>query len=437
MILKKKKLSSALQLSAVETRQFKTETLSVCMILPIDENQSPASLLALSVLKRGTQKYPTQGDLNKKLDSLYATSLSLRSNRLAGRSLLGFTADMLDRQYTDSSVDVFGETLDVICQMLFHPLRDENGRFLDRYVESERGTQCDAIEAQINNPRTYAMKRCREIMFEGDVYGVDLLGTVEGVRAIDGDKLAQVYRSLVTNTRYEVFYVGSRTLEEVENQLNEHLLPLLAHAKTDAMERGCAWSREGDVRRVDEELPLSQSRLVLGFRTDTLLCDDDFYAVLVLNEIYGASPISKLFMNVRERLSLCYQCGSSYDPHKGVIFASGGIDGAAREKAEAEMLHQLSDIKEGKITKAELEAAKKSLLNNHRAVSDSPSGIEAFYMSRGEWDIHLSPEESMKKIVRISMKDVVRVAQKITLDTVYFLMGNGESDEEGADDEID
>lgn len=432
MILKKKKLSPVLNLSAVGTSQFKTETLSVCMILPIDANRSPVSLLALSVLKRGTEKYPSQGELNKKLDSLYATSLSLRSNRIGGRNVLGFSADMLGEKYTDPSVEVFGETLDVICQMLFHPLRDENGRFLHRYVESEKGTQCDTIEAQINNPRAYAMKRCREVMFKGDGYGVSLLGTVERVNAIGHDELVEAYRNLVENSRYEVFYVGSRSIEEVENRLFEQLLPSLSHNGVPFFEKETAWTREGGVRRVDEEMPLAQSRLVLGFQTGTLLCDADFYPMLVLNEIYGVSPISKLFMNVRERLGLCYHCSSLYDAHKGVIFALSGIDCADREKAEAEMLRQLADIKTGNISKAELEAAKKSLLNNYRSVADSPSSIESFYMGRGEWGISVSPEECMKKIQKVSMKDVVRVAEKVTLDTVYFLEGKGkeETDEE-------
>lgn len=432
MILKKKKLSPALNLSVVQTSKFKTEMLSVCMILPIDAHRSPVSLLSLSVLKRGTEKYPTQGALNLKLDSLYATSLSLRSNRIGGRNVLGFSADMLDRKYTDPSVDVFGETLDVICQMLFHPLCDEKGRFSSRYVESEKTTQCDTIESQINNPRTYAMKRCREIMFEGDAYGVSLLGTVERVKAIDLDELMDAYRTLVGKSRYEVFYVGSRGVDEVEARLKEQLMPSLLHTETPFFAQEKAWSREGNIRRVDEEMPLSQSRLVLGFQTGTVLGDEDFYSVLVLNEIYGPSPISKLFMNVRERLSLCYQCNSLYDAHKGVIFALAGINAADREKAEAEMLRQLDDIKAGKITKAELEAAKRSLLNNYRSVADSPSSIESFYMSRGEWGICISPEESMKKIAKVSLKDVLRVAERVKLDTVYFLEGNGkeETDED-------
>lgn len=432
MILKKKMLTPALTLSAVQTSQFKTETLSVCMILPVDAERSPVSLLTLSVLKRGTEKYPSQGALNKKLDSLYATSLSLRSTRIGSRSVLGFCADMLGERYTDPSVNVFGETLDVICQMLFHPLRDEQGRFLERYVESEKSTQCDTIEAQINNPHTYSMKRCREVMFEGDNYGVSLFGTVERVSAIGRDELAEAYRDLVENSRYEVFYIGSRSIEEVESYLEKQLLPLLAHNEAPTLARGTAWTREGEVRRVDEQMPLAQSRLVLGFRTGTLLCDEDFYPMLVLNEIYGISPISKLFMNVRERLGLCYHCSSIYDAHKGVIFALSGISSSDREMAEAEMLCQLEDIKEGRISVAELEAAKKSLLNNYRSVADSPSGIESFYRGREEWSISISPEESMKYIERVSMDDVVRVSKRVMLDTVYFLEGNGkeETDEE-------
>lgn len=434
MILKEKKLSPALNLRAVQTCKFKTEMLSVCMILPIDADRAPVSLLALSVLKRGTEKYPTQGDLNRKLDALYATSLSLKSKRIGGCHVLGFSADMLDKKYTDPSIDVFGQTLDVISQMLFCPLRDAQGRFTDRYVESEKNTQCDTIEAQINNPRSYAMKRCREVMFEGDAYGVSLLGTVEQIKAIGADELADAYNALVNSSRHEVFYVGSRRIDEVEAILREQLLPYLSHDETASSAPGGAWDRKGEVRRVDEEMSLSQSRLVLGFQTGTLLGDEDFYPVLMLNEIYGPSPISKLFMNVREKMSLCYQCNSYYDAQKGVIFALAGINAADREKAEAEILRQLEDIKSGKITKAEFKAAKRSLFNNYRSVADSPSAIESFYTSRAERGLCLSPEKFMKKIAKVTLKDVIRVAERVKLDTVYFLKGNGK---EGTDEDND
>lgn len=429
MIPKKMSLSKSLSLSAIQTDKFKTETLSVSIVMPTDPKASPISLLALSILKRGCQKFKTQGAVNLRLDDLYATSISLKSQRLGDANVLGFSAEMLCEEYTDGKTDIFGGTLDVLEQLLFHPLTDNDGHFLPSYIESEKDNQCDAIEAQINNPRAYASKRCREIMFEGDAYGVSLLGTTEAVSSITEDELAEGYRQMISEYPYSFFYIGPRAIEEVAKRLEKVFLP---HMKQEscrsALQTGLK-KPSGKVRRIVEEMPLAQGKLVLGFLTGTNLRSEDFYSMLVLNEIYGGSPVSKLFMNVRERLSLCYYCSSYYDIFKGALFVSSGVAPENQETAEKEILYQLSEIAKGNISEEEFEAAKHSLCNNYRSLFDSAALVEGYYFCRNEFSVDCSIEECMKKIREVKLSDVVRAAEKVCLDTVYFLSGNGAEDE--------
>ncbi len=423
MVYNRKQLVPSVELHCMQTDKFKTEMLSVSMIQSVSEVTSTVMPLVISILTRGTEKYPTQGLLNRKLETLYGTTLSLKRKRIGNRNVYGFSAWMLGDKYTDSSINVFFETLDIISQMLFSPLRDENGNFSAHYVNSEKLTQCDAIESVINNPRAFASKRCNEIMFEGDPYGIGFLGTTDRVRAIDNRELNEAYEALVYGSRYEFFYVGAKSFEQVEEMLKVQFLPYLTRLRSVDISKEMAWDRVGDIKKVNETMPLSQSRLVLGFRTGTLIGDREFYSMTVCNEIYGFSPISKLFMNVREKLGLCYQCSSTYDSRRGVMFASSGINSADREAAQAEMLAQLTAMQRGEITSAEFDAAKKSLQNACRAVHDSPSAIESFYINRSEL-----PEEYLKEIENVTLQSVVDAANKITLDTVYFLEGT-EDDE--------
>ncbi len=431
MYPRRKQLSPSLFLSAVQTDKFKTETLSVSIVTQTDRKRSPASLLALSVLKRGTEKFKTQAEINLRLDELYATSISLKTQRCGNANILGFVAEMLCEEYTDGKTDIFGGTLEVLCQMLFCPLKDEMGHFLDAYIESEKSNQCDAIAAQINNLRAYASMRCREIMFKDDPYSVNLLGTTEGVTSITREELSSVYKNLVSNYRYEIFYIGPRNIESVEKCLERDFLPYIKNGEQIEFSQAMASNEVAEVKRVTEEMPLAQGKLVLGFRTGINLNDPDFYAMLVMNEIYGGSPVSKLFMNVRERLSLCYYCGASYDIFKGAIFVSSGISPKNKERAEGEILRQLGAIKQGNITSEELEAAKHSLCNSYRALSDSPALLEGYYFCRNEFGIDCSVDECMESIQHVELADVIRVAAKVTLDTVYFLNGNGEENEDG------
>ena len=432
MYPKRTALSKLLFLSAIQTDKFKTETLSVSIVMPTDQQMSPMSLLALSILKRGCQKFKTQGEINLRLDDLYATSISVKSQRLGNANILGFSAEMLCEEYTDGKTDIFGGTLEILTQMLFHPLT-EDGFFLPSYTEGEKNNQCDVILSQINNPRAYASKRCREIMFEGDAYGISLLGTTEIVSAITKEELFSCYQSMISDYRYEFFYVGPRTMDEVEQRLQQAFLPEIQQGTSFEITHTAAKKPSGNVRRVTEEMSLAQGKLVLGFFAGTTLRDSDFYAMLVMNEIYGGSPVSKLFMNVRERLSLCYYCSSYYDIFKGALFVSCGISPENREKAEGEILHQLSEIVNGHISEEEFEAAKHSLCNSYLTLSDSPALLEGYYFCRNEFGVDCSIEKCMDNIREVKLSDVIRVASSVCLDTVYFLNGNGEEGEDEAE----
>lgn len=431
----RKVLSPSLSLSTVKTDKFKSETLSVSLITPIDRRKSPLSLLALSVLKRGTEKYRTQGEINLRLDDLYATSISIKSLRCGNSNILGFTAEMLGEEYAapDSKVDIFDGTIDVICQMLFHPLTDENGNFLPVYTESEKSNQCDAINAQINNPRAYAALRCREIMYEGEPYGTSLFGTTEQIEAVTPQELFACYHGLISGCRYEIFYVGSREANEVEEVLRRRFLPYLGPERPNEIPLPDVTYEKRSVKRVTEEMPLAQGKLVLGFRTGINIRHPDFYAMLVMSEIYGGSPVSKLFMNVREKLSLCYYCNAAYEVFMGSIMVSCGVSPANREKAEGEILYQLKQIAMGKITDEEFEAAKHSLCNGYRSFSDSPSALETYYSCRNEFGVDCTVEKCMENIRNVSREDVIRVAGLVLLDTVYFLNGSGEENDDATD----
>lgn len=433
MIPKKKVISPSLILEAVQTDRFKTETLSVSIVTPMSREQTPLNVLALSTLKRGTEKFATQGQINKRLDELYATGIGIRMDRYGDLDLLGFSAEMLDSAYTDGKTDILDGTLDVIVQMLFHPLLDEEGNLLSRYVESEKDNICDAIEAQINNPRSYASKRCREIMFGEDDYGAGMLGTVEQIRSIDAKTLTEAYRRLITEHPIRVFYVGSKTVDEIEYYIRKRILSYSSDTVCLKEKLLAPFKKEGKIKRITEKIQLKQGKLVLGFQTGTNLLDGDFYPMLVLVEIYGGSPISKLFMNVRERMSLCYYCGATYDIYKGVMFVSSGIDPQNLEVAETEILHQLEEIANGSIKKDEFDAAIRSILCSYRSISDMPTTLESFYAGRELFGAQCTVSEFMDGICRVTPEDVVRVSQKIKPDTVYFLCGDGSGGEEEED----
>lgn len=177
----------------------------------------------------------------------------------------------------------------------------------------------------------------------------------------------------------------------------------------------------GPIRRITEELPVEQGKLVMGFRTGITPADPDYAALLVANEMFGGSPTGKLFLHVREKLSLCYYCSSHPDVTKGLLYVSSGVANENRERTEVEVLRQLDAICQGDFSEEEFETAKRGLLTEMRAFYDSPMQMELYYLSRRIGGCDVSPEEKTAQLLAVTREDAIRAAKRIRPDTIYFL----------------
>ena len=187
-------------------------------------------------------------------------------------------------------------------------------------------------------------------------------------------------------------------------------------------------------RYVEEEKDVSQGRLVLGYRCSTVLSDDDYYAMALFNEIFGGGSVSKLFMNVREKKSLCYYCYSSLHSATGTIYVGCGIDPMKKDDAIREIGTQLDAMKRGDFSDEEIETARRTLISGIRQINDSPASVEAFMFRRLLSGVSETSEEACETITSVTRRNVIEAAQKVVLDTVYFLKGNDDGGEDGEDE---
>ena len=419
-------VSQSLTLRFYPTEKFKAAMLSVSAVLPITRENACKTSLLLAVLRRGTIQYPTLAAINARLDYLYGAELSIRNFYRGDSQIIGFSADFLDTVYVPREEKLLESILDVITQILFHPLLDENGLLLEKYVESEKKLQCESIRSLKNSPRAYASEQCRGLIYENEPCGAPIFGTEEQVMAITAKELTAHWKALLEDLRLEAFFVG-RDEAYVLSALCEVLVPELksgdAQENTPVRLHRVFAEPKATPIYATEELPVSQGQLLIGFRTNVTLTEPAFYACTLLNEILGASPVSKLFMNVREKHSLCYHCSSNYNAFKGTLLISCGLEPCNRESAEREIMEQIRAVREGDISEEELIAAKKSLENVYRQLSDSPAAMESYYYGRALLDVDASLENCRERILNITKEEIVGVANGLILDTVYFLNG--------------
>ena len=163
----------------------------------------------------------------------------------------------------------------------------------------------------------------------------------------------------------------------------------------------------------------------MGFLTDTTFNDDDYFSLIVANSIYGGGAQSKLFNNVREKLSLAYYAGSVLDSYKGFLMVNAGIEFENFNKAYDEILVQLDEMKQGNITNDELDASKGFIINSYTSSYDDQSSLISFHLGERIRGRNYDIEYCMEQIKKVTREDVVNVIQKVHLDTVYFLEGLG------------
>jgi predicted Zn-dependent peptidase len=399
-------------------------------VLPADAQLSPLTTLLFSVLRRGTQEFPTLKHLNCALDMQYGASLSYRNNFFGDCQVIGFVLETLGTRYLPQSdaANPLAAGLHVIEQMLYHPLKDENGVLRRETVESEIKNTCDDIRAQVNDPRSYAHMRLRECMCAEEPYGVSLVGKVEQVQAFTPEMLTAHHQRLLECARIECFYVGSDDPDEVAKLLEN----LFCKAFTRQMEmpQTVILPAPAQARYVTEDMAVAQGKLEIGFRTGITPDHPDSVAQSVFNEIFGGSSVSRLFLNLREKKSLCYHCYSAAVAHKGMMTVSCGILPQNKQVAQDEIFAQLARMQQKPVSRSELRIAQKSLINVLRQCTDSPAALQAYWFGRQIfYGSSLTPEQCIERVKSITAKDVMRVAQSVVPDTVYFLNGTLEQKE--------
>ena len=402
--------------------RFKQGCLSFQLVRQMDKDEAAMNALLPSVLLRGTKTCPDLRSITEHLDELYGASVSALVRRVGDYQNTGLYCGFMDDRFALPGDKVLEPMIAFLEEILLDsPL--ENGGFLSAFVESEKKNLIATIESELNDKRSYAMSRLLKIMCAADTFGLPRLGEIEQVAAIDPVGLYDHYRKILRTSTIEIFYVGSAEAETVASLL----MPLLSRLERswEPLEEQTPFHPcEG--QNVEETMEVAQGKLCMGFTTPITNRCPEFPAMQVMNTILGAGMTSKLFMNVREKLSLCYSIGSGYYGTKGIVTVAAGIDFDKEQLTRAEVLRQLEACQNGDITELELKAAKEAVLSALRTTHDSPSAIEGYYATAALSGLTFGHEAYMEAVEKVTAADVAACAKGLTLHSTYFLKGGSQ-----------
>jgi len=414
-------LSPGVTLRCYSDHRFKQGRLSIQFVRPMCREEAAMNALLPAVLLRGSAVHPDLRAITMYLDHLYGATAGDLVRRVGDYQTTGLICSFTDDRFALPGDRIWEPLAAFVKELLLQPLL-EDGHFSGDIVESEKKNRIADIESEFNDKRVYAANCLIRIMCRGDSSGIPRLGSKEDVEAITAEGLFQHYRRILAESPIEIFYVGSMPPQEVARQFSD--FPQGIHRQVSPLPPQTPFADLGG-RHDRQESISSQSLLNMGFVTNVTLGHRDYAAMRVLNLIFGGGQTCKLFQNIREKQSLCYAIGSDYSAAKGMITVSAGIDAHQEEPVRREILAQLEAIRQGEISREELDAAKEALLSALQSITDSTGAMEAYFSSQALLPETPSVEDYRNAVQAVEIADVVRAAQTIRLHSSFFLQGVG------------
>lgn len=424
----KKTVGEGVTLCTVKAEGFKIAEISVSFVMPLGEK---ASLYALvpNVLMRSSAKYPDLTAIEKKLASLYGSDISAEVSKIGENQVIKLAASCIDDRFAFDSESIREGLCELLFDLIFNHDIDADGFFRADIVESEKRLLCERLDAEIADKKVYARRRCEEIMFSDEAYGISRFGTREQINAATPEGVYNALLEILKEARIFVCVSSSATADFAEKRITEAMSGIgrdVSVGETVFVEQA------EDMTYEREQEAVKQSKLVMGFRLGMTSADDGYAARRVMTDLFGGSPHSKLFTVVREKLSLCYYCSAGMVSQKGVMFVQSGIEGYNEHVAEEAILEQLEAIKNGDFTDDDLIHSKKALEDGFKSISDFPESLDSWFMSQVTNASFKYPEEYIEEFNAVTREQVVEAAKAVTLDTVFMLEGTAT---EGEDDE--
>lgn len=399
--------------------RFKQNCLSLQFVRSMTAEEAAYNALLPAVLLRGCKSAPDLRAITLRLDDLYGASVGALVRRVGDYQTTGMSCGFISDRFALEGDRILAPMVDFLRELLLEPVL-ENGVFRADYVESEKKNLIATIQAQKNDKRAYCSSQMLKKMCAADSYGIPRLGEAEAVSGITPQSLYDHYRKVLRESPVEIFYVG----QDPENSLPGLLGDIFRNTSRDHADLPPQTHfRSAGGGEHTETMDIAQGKLCMGYSTPIDLRSGDFAAMQVCNMVFGGGMTSKLFMNVREKMSLCYDIGSSFYGSKGILTVSAGIDCDKFETVCAQVQTQLDAVCVGDITDAELSAAKQALISGLQGTHDAPGSIEAYYSSAALSGLAMRPAEYIAAIEKVEITAVAAAAQSLQRDTVYFLKG--------------
>jgi len=408
----------------IETSKFKTGSINITFIDQLKKERVYKNALLPSLLSRGCEMCPSAREISLKMQKLYGASFDTNVEKKGEVQLVSFVADYVDDKYANNCKGLFSQLVDVIFSIITNPVteKDSDGTigFKKEFFEQEKVNQDNFIKGLINDKQSYAYEKCLKIMCADEAYGLYEIGSISDGENLTAQNLYDYYINyFLKEIPIRIYVCSSSYPEELCEAVQK--IPYFKGENKKKFSTGFVYKYPQKIRFDEECLDVKQGKLTIGFRTNVKPTDEEYYALAVSNGIFGAGLHSKLFQNVREKNSLAYYAASRLEKYKGLLIAYSGIEICNYKKTYELILEQMEDIKKGNITETEFNSTIKMYENSYNACKDTQFAMMDYYIGLSLIGLSYDLDETIEKIKKVDMDDVVRVSQNICPDTISFI----------------
>ena len=422
----KQEIRKGITLHSINTDKFKTNLIAIFLTTPLTRENVTLNAILSSTLRRGNKNLATQEEISKRLEEMYGASFDCGLDKMIDNHILKFYIESINDSYLpENSENILNASIDMILDMIFNPLIENDG-FIEEYVDQEKESIRQRINMKIDNKAAYAKMRCVEEMYKDEPTGLFRYGYIEDLENINNKNLYEYYKKLIDECKIDIFISGNlenidykkMINDAIENKNIKEREPIFILKQIEA-------KKEKEEKTVTESMDVQQGKLVIGL--DILFNEEDIkdtnirFQAKIYNSILGGSANSKLFQNVREKASLAYTASSSYVMFRSNIFINCGIEIENYEKTLEIIKKQLDDMANGDFSDEDIENAKKKIVSSTISIEDEQDTSIIYFFGQELTGTNISISDYIKNINNVSKDEIINIAKKVKINTVYFL----------------
>lgn len=402
----------------IKTDIFKTITMKVIFHTPIIKEDITKRNILSDILLQSTKEYKTRRDLTIKSEDLYAADIYTSNQRVGNYIMTSFILQTLNDKYTEENN--FEESIKFLHEIIFNPDVEEE-RFKEDKLELVKSNATLALNSIKEDAANYSLIRMSEAYDKTSPISYRMTGYLEDLDKITEENLYEYYERMLDNDYVDIFILGDINEKE--------LLPIIKkYFKFKKVKKRKASyylpNKKPRKRRLfaKETTKNSQSKIAIACPITKMTDYEKNYSLLLANIILGGTGDSKLFKEVREENSLCYTIRSNYNRLDNLMVINAGIDNVNFDKAVELITKNVQDMKKGKFTDSDINVAKEFYKTSAESLMESPSRIINEVLT--EEILGVEPlSERVRKIEKVTKKDIMRACKKINMDTVFLLEG--------------